>query len=131
MKNNSIFFLFLIIISQSTFTTQFEIRNMTNYPYIEVDPIWTGNSRGWRHLTSLSPHISYDSGIHSVKKILWRIPSGWCWNANIEKEMGSFITKFRKKVIIRLYDGGKYTIDLTTQGFVQGLPRQQADKGNC
>ena len=85
-------------------------------------------------LANISPKQStksYDSGLHHVRKILWRTPSGWCWNADVEKDMGQFADRFRKGVIVRLYNDGKYSIDLTSGGFLQGLPRKQADKGNC
>jgi|GEM_PF-5042002 len=111
--------------------TQFEVRNMTSYRFIDVDPIWKGNVRGFRRCEKA---LSYDSGIHVVREIMWRMPTGWCWKAKIEDKTGAFADRFRKGVCIKIYDDGYVFVDLTTQCFKRGNPSTdwiKAQKGNC
>ena len=126
---NLIIIFFTIAISQFLSATKFEIINMTSHRFIDVDPIWKGNPRGWARISKENYLKRFDSGVHHLQTVRWMLPSGWCWMANVEDVLDGALNRFRHNVLIKIYDNGIYTIDLKG-GLGESQPRQ-ASRGNC
>lgn len=115
MKMKNVFYaLLLMTISQSVFATMFTVINKTS-DSIEVDPVWSGNTRGFLSLDR-GQGKSFDSGLHHLKTIRWRYPNGWCFYADLENQN---IGRARLGVKINILGGGQCSVDL---GGGEGMP---------
>jgi len=129
--------LVLLAVSQSILATKFSIVNEVGVMgrFLDVSPRWTGSSLDFETIKPFADE-GWDSGYHHLKYILWRDPyTKACWSANVEDVLGGIFNRARQNVIIRIYDNGKYTIDLKgTSNFKdktgEGMVRQ-ANQGNC
>lgn len=125
--NSLLLILLCLLASGSIHATQFVVMNKeTGSRKIFCEPIWTGRARGWVPMGSIE---QFNTGLHHLKILRWKLPSGECWFDNVEDVLGTFAARFNQKVVIRLYVNGVYTIDLTgnisllsTVG--EGMPRQ-------
>ncbi len=118
-----------MVVSQSVVATKFKIVNLVT-GYIETDPVWTGNSRGWVGvLYGEANGKEYDSVHHHLKSIYLKIAGRGCLVADFEKDgvLGGVLDRARRSVIIRLYEN-EYSIDL---GSGELMVKYGYQPGNC
>ncbi len=140
--NRALAALLLFSVSQQAMATKFTVVSGLTNPDISimVSPRWTGSKLEFVPVTLRVP-VEQDSGNHHLKYILWRYGANrQCWSANLEKELGGLLGRFRQNVTIKIYEDGWYTINLNKKvvkdengGTViegEGM-KQKADPSNC
>lgn len=115
MKMKNVFYaLLLMTISQSVFATMFTVINKTS-DSIGVDPVWSGNKRGFLYLKS-GESKSFDSGLHQLKRVYVRYSNGNCLYYELENQN---IGRVRLGVTINILEGGRCAVDF---GRGEGMP---------
>lgn len=128
MKNILVVLLFGIMMSESVIARTFEVKNLNDgFKHIEINPVWSGKQRIFEKVV-LGDKNEYDSGIYKLRLLEWRLPSGVCYRANLENDLGA-MSRFKKDFVINIYRNGFYSVDLKG-GEGEGMKRK-AEPGNC